>query len=95
MSRRATLAFTTTALFGLVIGQQYIQRFEYRGAISKSEFDQAWSAALQTFAKSGNWGGVETGVHHIKTYGTDCGGYALIEIDGSGGICALSGTLRG
>ena len=63
------------------MGQQYMQRFEYRGAVSKSEFDQAWSAALQTFAKSGNWGGVEKGVRHIKTYGTAWGGYALIEVD--------------
>jgi hypothetical protein len=29
------------------MGQLYIQRFEYRGAVSKSEFDQAWSAAMQ------------------------------------------------
>jgi hypothetical protein len=35
---------------------------EYRGAVSKSEFDEAWSGALKAFAKSGNWGGVETGV---------------------------------
>jgi len=63
------------------MGQQYIQRFEYRGAISKSEFDQAWSGALQTFAKSGNYGGVEKGVRHIKTYGTGWGGYVLIEVD--------------
>ena len=63
------------------MGQQYIQRFEYRGAISKSEFDQAWSGALQTFAKSGNYGGVEKGVRHLKTYGTGWGGYVLIEVD--------------
>jgi hypothetical protein len=24
------------------MGQLYMQRFEYRGAISKSEFDEAW-----------------------------------------------------
>jgi hypothetical protein len=63
------------------MGQVYVQRFEYRGASSKSEFDQAWSVALQTFAKCGNFGGVETGVRHIKTYGTAWGGYALIEVD--------------
>ena len=63
------------------MGQLYIQRFEYRGAVSKSDFDQAWSAALQTFAKSGNFGGVGNGVRHIKTYGTGWGGYALIEVD--------------
>jgi len=63
------------------MGQLYFQRFEYRGAPSKAEFDQAWGIALQTFAKSGNWGGVENGVRHIKTYGTAWGGYALLEVD--------------
>jgi hypothetical protein len=63
------------------MGQLYFQRFEYRGAPSKTEFDQAWGIALQTFAKSGNWGGVENGVRHIKTYGTAWGGYALLEVD--------------
>jgi hypothetical protein len=63
------------------MGQLYIQRFEYRGAISKTEFDQAWSGALQTLAKSGNWGGVEKGVRHLKNYGTGWGGYTLIEVD--------------
>jgi hypothetical protein len=51
------------------MGQQYMQKFEYRSA-SKSDFDQAWTVALQTFAQAGNWGGAETGVRHIKTYGT-------------------------
>jgi hypothetical protein len=63
------------------VSQLYLQRFEYRGASSKAEFDQAWGIALQTFAKCGNWGGVETGVRHVKTYGTAWGGYALIEVD--------------
>ena len=39
------------------MSQLYLQRFEYRGAISKAEFDQAWGAALETFARSNNWGG--------------------------------------
>ena len=60
--------------------QLYLQRFEYTGS-SKAELDQAWSVALQTFARSGNWGGSEAGVRHIKTYGTAWGGYALIEVD--------------
>jgi hypothetical protein len=64
-----------------VLSQLYFQRFEYRGAISKAEFDQAWEAALRTSAKCGNWGGVERGLRHIKTYGTAWGGCALIEID--------------
>ena len=36
------------------MSQLYLQRFEYRAA-AKSEFDQAWTIALQTFAKRGNW----------------------------------------
>ena len=39
------------------MSQLYLQRFEYRGAIGKAEFDQAWGAALQTFARCGNWEG--------------------------------------
>jgi hypothetical protein len=62
------------------MSQLYLQRFEYRAA-TKSEFDQAWGTALQTFARTGNWGGVESGVRHIKTYGTPWGGYALLEVD--------------
>ena len=38
--------------------QLYLQRFEYRAA-AKSEFDQAWAVALQTFARTGNWCGTE------------------------------------
>lgn len=63
------------------MGQLYIQRFENWSAVSKAEFDQTWGVALQTFATSGNWGGVTKGVRHIKTYGTSWGGYALIEVD--------------
>src|SRR5437764_5346130 len=35
------------------MSQLYLQRFEYRAA-AKSEFDQAWGIALQTFASTGN-----------------------------------------
>jgi hypothetical protein len=63
------------------MAQIYLQRFEYRGSISKSEFEQTWGSALETFRKSGNWGGVEAGVRHIKTYGTGWGGYVLLEVD--------------
>jgi hypothetical protein len=45
------------------------------------EIDQAWAEAFKTFAKSGNWGGAESGVRHIQTYGTAWGGYVLIEVD--------------
>jgi hypothetical protein len=60
--------------------QSYLQRFEYRAA-EKTEFDKAWATALQTFARTGNWGGAETGVRHIKSYGTAWGGYVLLEVD--------------
>ena len=63
------------------MSQLYFQRFEYRGAIGKAEFDQAWGAALETFARCGNWGGTEIGLRHVKTYATAWGGYALIEVD--------------
>jgi hypothetical protein len=62
------------------MSQLYLQRFEYRAA-PKAEFDQAWAIALQTFAKTGNWGGAETGVRHIKSYGTAWGGFGLIEVE--------------
>jgi hypothetical protein len=62
------------------MSQLYLQRFEYRAA-AKSDFDQAWTTALQTFAKTGNWGGAETGIRHIKSYGTAWGGYVLIEVE--------------
>jgi hypothetical protein len=64
----------------LVMTQLYLQRFEYRAA-TKSEFDQVWDVAIQTFVKTGNWGGAEAGVRHVKTYGTAWGGYVLLEVD--------------
>ncbi len=63
------------------MGQIYLQRFEYRGAIDKAAFDAAWAVANETFAKTRNWGGVESGVKHIQGYGTASGGYALLEVD--------------
>ncbi len=63
------------------MGQLYMQKFENWGAVSKTEFDQTWGVALQTFATTGNWGGVPKGVRHIKTYGTSWGGYVLIDVD--------------
>jgi hypothetical protein len=63
------------------MGQLYLQRFEYRGAIDKTAFDKTWETALTTFAETGNWGGVAKGVTHRHTYGTGWGGYALIEVD--------------
>ncbi len=66
------------------MAQLYLQRFEYLGPMGKVEFEQAWGEALQTFARSGNWGGVEKGVKHLRTYGTGWGGYALLEVDDPG-----------
>jgi hypothetical protein len=63
-----------------VMAQLYLQRFEYLGG-SKAEFDQTWGVALQAFARAGNWGGVEKGIRHVKTYGTAWGGYVLVEVD--------------
>jgi hypothetical protein len=60
--------------------QLYLQRFEYRAA-TKSQFDDAWAIALEIFAKTGNFGGAETGIRHIKSYGTAWGGYVLLEVD--------------
>jgi hypothetical protein len=55
-------------------------RFEYRGPVSRSEFEEAWGEALRTFA--GRATGAESkGVRHLRTYGTGWGGYALIEVD--------------
>ena len=63
------------------MGQLYLQRFEYRGAIDKSAFDKAWAVANETMAMTGNWGGVKKGVTHLHGYGTAFGGYGLIEVD--------------
>jgi hypothetical protein len=62
------------------MSQLYLQRYEYR-AVAKSELDQAWAVALQVFARTGNFGGGESGVRHIKGYGTGWGGYVLLEVD--------------
>jgi hypothetical protein len=63
------------------MGQLYLQRFAYRDGVSRSALDEAWAEAFKTFARSGNWGGVEKGVKHHQTYGTGWGGYVLIEVD--------------
>ena len=63
------------------MGQKYLQRFEYRGAIDKEAYDKAWGIANDVMAKTGNWGNVEKGVKHIHAFGTAWGGYALIEVD--------------
>ena len=63
------------------MGQLYMQRFEYRGAISKSEYDAAWTVANDVMAKTGNWGGVKSGIKHLRAFLTGWGGYALIEVE--------------
>lgn len=63
------------------MGQLYLQRFEYRGAIDKSLFDRTWGIANEAMAKTGNWGNVEKGVKHVHAYGTGWGGYALLDVE--------------
>jgi hypothetical protein len=63
------------------MGQIYLQRFVNRDGATKAEVDRAWSEGFKTFAKSGNWGGVDKGVTHQKGYGTGWGGYVLLEVD--------------
>src|SRR5712692_11401002 len=63
------------------MGQIYLQRFVYAEGVRKSELDEAWSEAFKAFARSGNWGDVQSGVKHHQSYGTGWGGYALIEIE--------------
>ena len=63
------------------MGQLYLQRFEYRGAIGKKAFDKAWGIANEAMAKTGNWGNVKKGIKHVHAYGTACGGYGLIDVD--------------
>ncbi|HLY44811.1 MAG TPA: hypothetical protein VKQ73_04475 [Stellaceae bacterium] len=62
------------------MSQLFLQRYQYRAA-TKSEFDQAWTVAAEAFARTGNFGAVESGVRHLKGYGTGWGGYCLIEVD--------------
>ena len=63
------------------MGQLYMQRFEYRGAISKSEYDAAWAVANDVMTKTGNWGGVKSGIKHLSAFLTGWGGYGLIEVE--------------
>jgi len=63
------------------MSQLYMQRFEYRGAVDRSALDTAWGIANDVMAKTGNWGGVEKGVKHLRGFGTTWGGYALLEVE--------------
>jgi hypothetical protein len=47
----------------------YLQRFAYRDGATRSEIDAAWAEGFKTFARAGNWGGVDSRVKH-RTYGT-------------------------
>lgn len=62
------------------MGQVYLHTYKYKGVL-KSEIDNAWGAALEAFAKTGNYGNVESGLRHLKGWGTGWGGYVLIEVD--------------
>jgi hypothetical protein len=48
----------------------YLQRFAYRDGATRSEIDAAWAEGFKTFARAGNWGGVDSGAKHHRTYGT-------------------------
>ncbi len=62
------------------MGQVYLHTYRYKGVL-KSEVDHAWGVALQALATTGNYGNVESGVRHLKGWGTGWGGYALLEVD--------------
>ena len=62
------------------MGQKYLQRFVYSEGVTKPALDDAWGEAFKAFARSGNWGDVDSGVVHHQTYGTGWGGYALIAM---------------
>ena len=62
------------------MGQVYLHSYRYQGVL-KSELDHAWGVALEAFPKTGNYGNVESGVRHLKGWGTGWGGYVLIEVD--------------
>lgn len=47
------------------MGQMYLQRFVYGEGVTKAVLDQAWGEAFKAFAKTGNWGCVDSGVHVV------------------------------
>ena len=76
------------------MGQLYMQRFKYRGAIDKAAYDAAWGVAFQAKATTGNWGNVANGITHHKAWGTAWGGYSLIEAEPPRGIAGIPGVSR-
>src|SRR5438034_5472710 len=74
------------------MSQIYLQRFEYRGAIDRAVFDATWGIAHEAMAKTGNWGGVKTGIKHLHGYGTSWGGFALIEVEDPRALVEYPGT---
>ena len=63
------------------MGQLYLQRFEYRGSFDRETYDATWAIGNEAMARTGNWGNVESGVKHLRAFGTAFGGYALIEVE--------------
>ena len=57
-----------------------MQRFEYR-AVTKAEIDAAWEIANEVMERTGNWGGVESGITTLYAFVTTWGGYGLIEVE--------------
>ncbi len=59
----------------------YMQRFENFGVLNKADFDAAWAIATEAFDRTGNFGGVETGITHHGIYSTTWGGYVLFSAE--------------
>ena len=49
-------------------GQMYMQRFENFGVLNKADFDAVWAIGTEAFDRTGNFGGVETGITHHGIY---------------------------
>ena len=64
------------------MGQLYMQRFEYRGAIDKAAYDEAWGIAFKAMKETGNWGNVPSGVTHHNAWGTAWGGKTSVKAGG-------------
>ena len=63
------------------MSQLYLQRFEYRVTRQNPNSSFRRGDGAPDVAKSGNWGGAETGIRHLKSYGTAWGGYVLIDVE--------------
>ena len=60
------------------MGQLYMQRFENRGVIDKSDFDATLPVGLEAFRKAGN---VDKGVTGHGVFAASWYDYVLIDVD--------------